>query len=424
MLNVDFSLLISYCLLFIAYCPLLILLPNTLFPTFVLKKILDKNKQPLQLTAKTLFGLEEILAAELKNLGAENIKILHRAVGFSGDKRLMYEANYKLRTALRVLKRIFSFKAVTDAELYKKVREVYWEKFFDADTTFAIDAAVSSDYFRHSQFVAQRVKDAIADQFREKYGRRPSVELENPQFRINIHIYQEVCTLSLDSSGESLHKRGYRLQMSEAPLSEVLAAGMILLTGWNGNTPLTDPMCGSGTILMEAAMIAGNIPAGIFRKNFGFMNWHDFDEKLWKGIALQPIEKVRQRKGIIHGADRSPGAIEIAKHNIQNAGFENSIDLRVSSFENYEPASNGGIVVMNPPYGERIKQEDIIGFYKMIGNTLKQKYSGYEAWILSANLEALKFVGLHPSKKYSLMNGQLECKFQRYSIYKGSKKGR
>lgn len=375
-----------------------------------------------QFVAKTLFGLEEVLANELKNIGAENINILHRAVSFSGDKNLMYEANLQSRTALRILKRVFSFKATSDSELYKKVQEVYWDKYFDAGHTIAVDSAVSSEFFTHSQFVSQRVKDAIVDQFRTKTGKRPSVDLENPDFRINIHIFNDVCTLSIDSSGESLHKRGYRLQMSEAPLSEVLAAGMILLSGWDGKTTFVDPMCGSGTILIEAALFASKIPPGIFRENFGFMNWRDYDAALWKKIVDDARKNISLFTGNITGADISENAIDAAKKNIKNAEFENEIKLEISSFEKLDPPKEGGIVIMNPPYGERLKQDDIISFYKMIGNILKQKYSSYDAWILSANLEALKFVGLHPSKKFSLMNGQLECKFQKYGIYVGSKK--
>lgn len=384
---------------------------------------MNKNKNTSQFVAKTLFGLENVLSEELKNLGAEDIRILQRAVSFTGNKKLMYEANLKLRTALRILKRVYSFKATTDSELYKKVQDVYWDKFFDETATIAVDSAVSSDYFTHSQFVSQRVKDAIADQFREKTGKRPSVDLENPGFRINIHIYRDDCTLSLDSSGNSLHKRGYRLQMSEAPLSEVLAAGMILLSGWDGKKTFIDPMCGSGTILIEAALFASHIPPGIFREHFGFMNWRDYDNQLWKKTVDDSKEKISLFPGKIAGADISEDAIAIARKNIRNAEFDDDIKLEISGFEKFDPPQEGGVVIMNPPYGERIKQEDILSFYKMIGNTLKQKYSGYDAWILSANLDALKFVGLHPSRKITLMNGPLECKFQKYGIYEGSRKG-
>ncbi len=388
------------------------------------------NQQNLssQFVAKTLFGLEGILAEELKNLRATKIVVLHRAVGFSGDKKLMYEANLKLRTALRILKRVFSFSATNSQELYTKVQEVYWDRFFSAEDTIAVDSSVSSEHFPHSQFVSQRVKDAIVDQFREKTGKRPSVDLENPKFRINIYINKDSCTLSLDSSGASLHKRGYRLQMSEAPLSEVLAAGLILLSGWDGKSTLIDPMCGSGTILIEAALFASKIPPGIFRENFGFMNWKDFDPLVWEEILKTSRESISLFPGKIIGSDISANAIEAAKKNIINAEFDvnlkdgNYITLMKSAFDLLEKTEDAGLIIMNPPYGERIKQDDIISFYKMIGNTLKQKYEGYDAWVLSANLEALKFVGLHPSKKISLMNGQLECKFQKYGIYPGTKK--
>lgn len=383
---------------------------------------LKENSKNIKFVAKTLFGLETVLAEELKNIGADNIEILHRAVSFTGEQKLMYEANLKLRTALRILKRVFTFKATSDAELYKKVQEVYWDKYFDAGDTIAIDSAVSSNYFTHSQFVSQRVKDAIVDQFRSKSGKRPSVDLEHPKFRINIHIVDNICTLSLDSSGESLHKRGYRLQMSEAPLSEVLAAGMILLSGWDGKKTFIDPMCGSGTIIFEAALFASKIPPGIFREHFGFMSWRDYDEQLWKKIVDDSKENISLFTGKIIGADISGDAIAAAKRNSKTAEFDNDIQLLISAFENFDPPTECGIVMMNPPYGERLKQDDITSFYKMIGDTLKKKYAGYDAWILSANMEALKFVGLHPSKKIALMNGQLECKFQKYSIYAGSKK--
>lgn len=381
----------------------------------------DKNKNTSQFVAKTLFGFEEMLAEELKNLGADNIKILHRAVSFTGDKKLMYEANYKLRTALRILKRIYSFRAKNDKDLYAKVRDVYWDKYFTEQDTIAVDSAVSSDYFTHSQYVSQKVKDAIVDQFREKTGKRPSVDLENPGFRINIHIFNEDCTLSLDSSGDSLHKRGYRLQMNEAPLSEVLAAGLILLSGWDERKTFIDPMCGSGTILIEAAMIATHTPAGFFRKNFGFMHWKDFDDKLWDTVKSSEIKNENNELKII-GADISPQAIEVTKKNIRNAGFAAIIKPEILPFEQVNPPQGGGTVIFNPPYGERIKTTDLEGFYKMIGDTLKKKYAGYEAWILSANMQALKHVGLHSSKKISLMNGPLECKFQRYTMYEGSRK--
>lgn len=388
-----------------------------------MKKIfftLDKFK----LIGKTLAGLEEILAAELTALGAEDVELLKRAVSFSADQELMYKANLWCRTALRFLKPIAFFKAVTNEDLYENVFNYPWEKVFNTEQTFVIDAVVSNSEFTHSQFVAQKAKDAIADRFREKFKRRPSVDLQAPDIRINIHIYKDDCTLSLDSSGESLHKRGYRLLTNEAPMSEVLAAGLILLSGWDRKSNFVDPMCGSGTIACEAAMIARNIAPARYRKNWGFEHWRDFDVKLWKRIKAEVASHEVPYNGTILASDISEKAIGIARINARSAGLSDTIRISRNAFADLVPPPAPGVLVTNPPYGERIKEEDIIALYKSIGDILKRKYTGYDAWMISSDINALKFVGLKPSRKIPVFNGPLECRFVKFSMYGGSKKAK
>jgi putative N6-adenine-specific DNA methylase len=292
----------------------------------------------------------------------------------------------------------------------------------DIGTTFAIDGAVFNSGITHSMYAALKTKDAIADFFRSKYGKRPSVDTENPDVRINVHINKNYCTISLDSSGSSLHLRGYKVSLGNAPLGEVLAAGLIMLSGWNGKDILLDPMCGSGTILIEAAMIANNIPAGYYREKWGFEKWKDFDPALWRSIkeACQPPAEYMSK--IVMGADISPLAMRVTRKNISNAGLESSISLHPTAFEKLKPPPGPVHILMNPPYGERIKSDDIIALYKSIGDTLKQNYKESEAWIISGDLRAIKFVGLRPSKKIKVFNGPIECRFMKYELYDGSKK--
>jgi putative N6-adenine-specific DNA methylase len=381
------------------------------------------EKQDFELVAKTFKGLENILADELTKIGAKDVNVLNRAVSYKGDKALMYKSNLHLRTALNVLKPIYSFKARNEEELYKGISEVDWSEYMDVNDTLAINSMVSSPYFNHSQFVALKSKDAIVDQFKSKFGKRPSIDTENPTLLLNIHLTNDTCQLSLDSSGESLHKRGYRVNSGIAPLNEVLAAGMIQLTGWDGDSNFYDPMCGSGTLPIEAALIAYNIPPGIFRKEFGFEKWNDFDPDLLESIYNDDSNS-RDFNFQIFGSDISAGAIRIASDNAKNAFLTNKIKLSVSSIESFIPPQEKGTVVFNPPYGERLKKNNIEEMYQLIGNQLKKYYSGYDVWILSGNMDALDSVGLHPSKKYSLLNGSIECKFQRYTIYSGSLKAK
>ncbi|MFI5220941.1 MAG: class I SAM-dependent RNA methyltransferase [Bacteroidia bacterium] len=373
------------------------------------------------MVAKTQFGLEEILAGELEALGATNLETHNRAVSFSGDKAVMYKANLYSRTALKILVPLEKFKAKNDKDLYEEVRRINWDKYLDVNDTFAIDGILKSEYFNHSQYIALKTKDAIADWFREKFDMRPSVDVINPTLRLNLHINQDDCTLSLDSSNESLHRRGYRGESTIAPLNEVTAAGLILLTGWNGKGNFVDPMCGSGTILIEAAMIAKNIPANYLRKQFGFETWKDFDSKLWKHIKEEAKANIRKSEAVFTGSDSVFKVIDIARANIARANLSDDIKVSNIRFEEMKPPVDGGIMVMNPPYGERLEVEEINAFYKMIGDKLKKDYKGYDAWIFSSNKEALKKIGLQASKKFMLFNGPLECKFHRYSIYEGTR---
>jgi len=383
---------------------------------------LNPTQQPQTLIAKTIAGLEETLAAELTALGAQDVKVITRAVSFSGDNRLLYEANLWCRTALRILKPLYAFPAATNDQLYQNIFNYPWEDIFTVDNTIAIDSVVNDSSFTHSHFVSQKVKDAIADRFRSKTGTRPSVNIENPDIRINIHIYRDVCDVSLDSSGESLHKRGYRVAGGLAPLSEVLAAGLVLLSGWDKQKNFIDPMCGSGTILIEAALIALNIAPGSFKKSFAFMNWKDYDASLWQQIKISALEKHKESNVYITGSDIEARVIRSARGNIIEAGLQKVIGLQVSPFADFKPPDGGGVMVMNPPYGERLEQEDIVAFYKSIGDSLKKNYAGYDAWIISSDLNAMKFIGLKPTRKIPVFNGPLECRFMKFSVYAGSKK--
>ena len=374
--------------------------------------------QEFELIAKTFQGLEEILAQELTELGASNIEIGRRMVSFTGDKAMMYKANFCLRTAIRILKPIKHFTANNADEVYEAVKSIAWEEYLDNMGSFAVDAVVFSNEFRHSKFVAYKVKDAIVDYFREKTGNRPSVRINKPDLAINIHIAENQCTLSLDSSGESLHRRGYRQEQVEAPLNEVLAAGMILMTGWRGECDFIDPMCGSGTLPIEAALIARNIAPGVFRKEFGFEKWKNFDQELFDSI-YNDDSKEREFTHKIYGFDNNPKANEIATHNVKAAGVSKDVVLRIQPFQQFEQPKEKSIIVTNPPYGERISSEDLLGLYKMIGERLKHAFTGNDAWILSYREECFDEIGLKPSIKVPLFNGSLECQFRKYQLFDG-----
>jgi len=383
------------------------------------------NEQPttFEIVAKTQFGLEELLAAELRAIGATDIELLTRAVKYRGDKAILYKSNLLLRTALKVLVPFASFYAHHENQLYRRVRQIDWEEYLTPQQTFAIDATTNSEIFHHSKFTALKTKDAIVDQFRDKHGIRPSVDTDNPDLRLNIHVHDKLVTLSLDSSGGTLDRRGYRLSRTEAPMNEVLAAGILLLSGWDKESDLLDPMCGSGTFGIEAAMLAANIAPGK-RRVFGFERWKDFDAKLWQDIKAAAEAAERPVSAKIWSSDLDPEAIEISQKNARRAGVEDMIDYHLGDFLTSFPHSTRGTILLNPPYGERLQwEEDIIDFYKEIGNRLKHHYAGHTAWIISANAEALKFVGLRPSRKIKLFNGALECRLQKFEMFAGSKGG-
>lgn len=382
-------------------------------------------KKEFQMLAKTFKGLEDVLAKELIELGANNVQIQRRAVAFSGDKRMLYTANFCLRTASRVLVPIATFKAKKTDEIYEQVKQVDWAQYMNTRTSFAIDATVYSDLFRHSQFVTYRVKDALVDWWMEHGGVRPNVQLTNPDLYLNVHIAGDMVTLSLDSSGESLHKRGYRVANTQAPINEALAAGMLLLAGWNGQSDFYDPMCGSGTLLIEAALIARNIAPGIYRKGFAFEKWADFDADLFEDVSSDDSRE-RDFSHKIYGSDAGFYAMQVAMKNVQSAGLQRDIEvkqIRIQELKLAEKNTEGALIMINPPYGERLAQDrDVLRLYQDMGTTLKHQFSGATAWIISSNEEALKCIGLRPAKKIHLVNGDLECLFNKYELFKGDRK--
>ena len=353
-------------------------------------------EQEFELIAKTFMGLEPVLAKELTQLGANNVQIGRRMVSFTGDKEMMYRANFSLHTAIRVIKPIKHFKAQSADDVYEEVKKIDWSQYLDLKQSFAVDSVVFSDEFRHSKFVSYKVKDAIVDQFREKTGQRPNISVANPDIRLNMHIAEDRCTLSLDSSGESLHRRGYRQESVEAPLNEVLAAGMILMTGWKGDTDFIDPMCGSGTLLIEAALIARNMAPGVFRKSYAFEKWPDFDADLFDRIYNDDSQE-REFTHHIYGYDIDPKAVQ----------------------KDFKQPQDKAIMVTNPPYGERISTPDLLGTYRMIGEILKHQFKNNDAWVLSYREECFDQIGLKPSIKIPVYNGSLECEFRKYQIFEG-----
>lgn len=369
--------------------------------------------------AKTLHGLEPVLVAELASIGATGMSVLKRAVSFSGSREVFYKANYLCRTALRILQPVATFKVETQDDLYNKVKELPWNDWMAVDTTFAVDAVVTNAVFSHSQFTAQRVKDAVADYWRSVKGRRPDVDLANPGLRINLHLSGTEASLAFDASGDPLFKRGYRQATGEAPLNEVLAAGILLLAGYDGSAPLHDPMCGSGTILTEAAMIAQNIPAGYYREEFGFMKWPDFDSSLWDAIKANADDALQDQLHPITGSDLDQAVVDVALSNIRHARLHRDVTVSKADFLRLPPPSDEGLLVMNPPYGERLKQSDIVGFYQAIGDALKKYWSGWTAWMITSDLYALKYVGLKPSQRITLFNGPLECRLSSYELFSG-----
>lgn len=374
-----------------------------------------------ELIAKTFMGLEPVLAQELTQLGANNVQTGRRMVSFTGNQEMMYRANFQLHTAIRILKPIKHFKARSAEEVYDEIKTVDWSRYIEKGKTFSVDSVVYSEEFRNSRFVTYKVKDAIVDQFREKTGARPNISVSNPDIRLHIHIAEDDATLSLDSSGESLHRRGYRQESVEAPLNEVLAAGMIMMTGWKGETDFIDPMCGSGTLLIEAAMIARNMSPGIFRKEFAFEKWPDFNQELFDRIYNDDSQE-REFEHHIYGYDIDMKAVNTARLNVKAAGFTKDITIEQADFKNFTQPSQPSIIITNPPYGERISTPNLLGTYKMIGERLKHEFMGNDAWILSYREECFEQIGLKPSIKIPVFNGSLECEFRKYALFGGRMK--
>lgn len=377
-----------------------------------------------KIIAKTFQGLEEVLAKELINLGANNVEIGRRMVAFTGDKEMLYKANFCTRTAVKVLKPIKEFKAKDADEVYEEAKKIDWEKYMDVKSTFLVDSVIFSENFRHSKFVAYRVKDAIADYWREKSGGdRPNVVISNPDLRIHVHIAEDEVTIALDSSGESLHQRGYKTATVQAPLNEVLAAGLIMLTGWDGECDLIDPFCGSGTILIEAALIAQNVYPGVFRKEYAFEKWKDFDADLFDRIYNDDSQE-REFDHKIYGYDINRQVVQIATNNVLNAGVKDIVSVEQRDFYEFEQPLDKAIMITNPPYGDRITTDDIFDLYETIGKNLKRNFVGNDAWIISHHEELFDKIGFRPSTKYALFNGSLECEFRKYQIFDGKLKER
>ncbi len=385
-------------------------------------------KETFKMVAKTMVNLEEVLADELRQLGALNVTPITRAVEFEGDMRLLYRANYCCRTALAILKPFAEFDANDEQELYDQVYKIRWEKILDVDCTFMIDSTTSGEVFTHSYYAALKTKDAIVDRFRRNFGKRPSIDTEEPDYKFNLHIRDNHVTLLMNASGDSLHKRGYRQGVGVAPINEVLAAGLLRLAGWKCDCNFYDPMCGSGTLLIEAAMMANNVPAQYYRGNrFGFMRWKEFNLGEWKSVKAEEDRKIGSLdfEGEIWGNDIDPQVIEQCEKNLEYTKLHHDVMLHIGSFEDQEPPEGRTLIVTNPPYGERIKVEDLNAMYEKLGDTFKRLYGeNCEVWLITSDFEAMKHIGLRPSRKIPVQNGSLDCRFLKFELYEGSKKAK
>ncbi len=392
-------------------------------------------REKFKMVAKTMVSLEEVLADELREMGAENVTVLNRAVEFEGDMRLLYRANYSCRTALAILKPFAEFDANDDQELYDQVYKIRWEKILDCDCTFMIDSTTSGEVFTHSYYAALKTKDAIVDRFRRNFGKRPSIDTEQPDYKFNLHIRDNHITLLMNASGDSLHKRGYRQGVGIAPINEVLAAGLLKLAGWDkalqakpADLNFYDPMCGSGTMLIEAAMMANSIPAQYYRGNkFGFMRWKEFNLGEWKSVKNEEDRKIGSLdfEGEIWGNDIDEQVIQQCEKNLEYTKLHHDVMLHIGDFADQEPPEGKTLIVTNPPYGERIKVEDLNAMYEKLGDTFKQRYGGdCDVWLITSDFEAMKHIGLHPSRKIPVQNGSLDCRFLHFELYDGSKKAK
>ena len=394
-------------------------------------KVVSGNATPrekFRMVAKTMVSLEEVLADELRELGAEEVTVGNRAVEFVGDMRMLYRANYCCRTALAILKPFAEFDANNDQELYDQVYKIRWEKILDCDCTFMIDSTTSGEVFTHSYYAALKTKDAIVDRFRRNFGKRPSIDTEQPDYKFNLHIRDNHVTLLMNASGDSLHKRGYRQGVGVAPINEVLAAGLLKLAGWKCDCNFYDPMCGSGTMLIEAAMMANNIPAQYYRGNkFGFMRWKEFNLGEWKSVKNEEDRKIGSLdfEGEIWGNDIDEQVIQQCEKNLEYTKLHHDVMLHIGDFADQEPPEGKTLIVTNPPYGERIKVEDLNAMYEKLGDTFKQKYGkDCDVWLITSDFEAMKHIGLHPSRKIPVQNGALDCRFLHFELYEGSKKAK
>lgn len=375
----------------------------------------------MKIHIKTFFGLEELLADEVKQLGGQNVQVHKRSVACEGDLEFLYRANYNLRLALKILVPVYQFQARTEQQLYDQVMRHDWSTYLNLNQTFAIDNTVFSEFFRHSKYAALKTKDAIVDQFRKKTGRRPSVDIKNPDIQFDLYAYKDQFTISIDSSGDTLNRRGYRDVGHEAPLNEVLAAGLLKLAGWEKSIPLIDPMCGTGTILIEAAMMGQNIPPQINRRNFSFQNWTNYHPTIWNRVVAEGRAGVRKAQLQISGGDVDGNTVLMANKSLRKFKLSDAVNIQRIAFEDHRPKTPNGMIVSNPPYGERIGRINTNEFYKTISDILKNNFQGFDAWLLSSNMEAFKHLKLRASKKIVLFNGSLECKFQKYEMYKGSR---
>ncbi|KUJ52453.1 class I SAM-dependent RNA methyltransferase [Chryseobacterium sp. JAH] len=379
------------------------------------------DTENIKIQIKTFFGLETVLGEEIKKLGGRNVELKNRAVNCEGDLGFLYKINYSARTALKILVPIDEFKAYNETKYYDRLFKFEWDEFMDVNQTFAIDSTVNSERFSHSQFMTFKMKDAIVDYFQNKYGRRPSIETKSPDIKFHLHIDRELVTISLDSSGDALFKRGYRREQGEAPINEVLASGMLQLAGWDGKGNFLDPMCGSGTLLIEAAMIAMDLPAQLYRRRFAFQNWKNYDDDLFATIKQHRVDRIREFHGKIVGYDIDGRMLDAARTNVESAEMEDVIEVRRENFFDTKKDMFPLLMVFNPPYDERISINDD-DFYKKIGDTFKTSYPNTLAWLISSDLDAPKKIGLRPSRKIKLFNGKLETRFLQYEMYEGTKK--
>lgn len=377
--------------------------------------------EKLEMLAKTFRGLEDILAEEIEHIGGEEIEKGNRYVKFVGDLKLLYKANVYLRTALRILVPIEKTEINSQDDYYNFFRNINWENYLGLHHTFAIDSVIASDIFKNSLFASQRGKDAIVDYFRQKYHKRPSVHKSNPDILINVHLADKELTISLDSSGDSLHKRGYRREGVPAPINEVLAAAIVKLAVKDFKQPIIDPMCGSGTLAIEAAMMGRGMPPGMIRRSYCFQNWANYQPRLMREV-YDEIE-ITDTRIKIFANDISEEAIEHARSNAMRANVNSFIRFSNKDFDEYKAKVKEGVVLINPPYGERLEIEDVEAFYASIGNRLKNHYVGYNAWIISSNVKGMKKIGLKPDRKIKLFNGSLECTLNQYVLFEGGLKG-